>query len=305
MNICIMFCYVILLNYFIYVLLYEFVYIHQFAKHSYKTNGVDAAEEENKAIITFFIKNLFNKAIRRGIAGAKNIRTLADAFKSVQHNLLKLKRYEGLHYDSNDEEALEEGNEEVSIIRGRKGFATSNSNASEHDRVPTGFEIAEQIVDLPVTEIEMTNEGNKSNNLLKQDKQIYSFWGTCSNCRRFGHKYLHCGKYSCGCNTQPNEQKTINSNFKQHPSQYLQQFAVSPSLQSVPISPNIQIQPDGTALLIQQLVNATKVSQTAFEKTAENLNKIAEGMKMIKQQNEEIANVNKRIYNKKKSMIKI
>ena len=43
-----------------------------------------------------------------------------------------------------------------------------------------------------------------------------------------------------------------------------------------------------------------KLSQTAFEKTVENLNKIAEGMKMIKQQNEEIANVNKRIYNKQK-----
>ena len=55
--------------------------------------------------------------------------------------------------------------------------------------------------------------------------------------------------------------------FKQHPLQYLQQFPVSPSLQNIPISPNIQIQPDGTALLIQQLINATKVSQTAFEKT--------------------------------------
>ena len=68
----------------------------------------------------------------------------------------------------------------------------------------------------------------------------------------------------------------------------------------MPISPNIQIQLDGTALLIQQIVNATKVSQTALEKTVENLNEIAEGTKMIKQQNEEIANVNKRIYNKQK-----
>ena len=86
----------------------------------------------------------------------------------------------------------------------------------------------------------------------------------------------------------------------QHPLQYLQQFPVSPSLQNVPILPNIQIQPDGTAFLIQQLVNVMKVSQTDFEKTVENLNKIAEGMKMIKQQNEEIANVNKGIYNKQK-----
>ena len=64
--------------------------------------------------------------------------------------------------------------------------------------------------------------------------------------------------------------------------------------------PNIQIQPDGTALLIQQLVNVMKVIQTAFEKTVENLNEIAEGTKMIKQQNKEIANMNNRIYNKQK-----
>ena len=50
----------------------------------------------------------------------------------------------------------------------------------------------------------------------------------------------------------------------------------------------------------QQLVNVTKVSQTAFEKTVENLNENAEGTKMIKQQNKEIANMNKRIYNKQK-----
>ena len=55
-------------------------YILRFAEHSYKTNGVDAVEEENKAIITFFIKNLFNRDIRRRVAGAKNIRTLANAF---------------------------------------------------------------------------------------------------------------------------------------------------------------------------------------------------------------------------------
>ena len=74
------------------------------------------------------------------------------------------------------------------------------------------------------------------------------------NCGRFGHKYLQCGKYGCSHNTPLNGQKTIYHNFKQHPSQYLQQFPVSPSLQNVLISPHIQIQPDGTALLIQQLV---------------------------------------------------
>ena len=89
-------------------------------------------------------------------------------------------------------------------------------------------------------------------------------------------------------------------NVKQHPSQYLSETPISTSLQNVPISPNIQIQPDGTALLIQQLVNASKVSQDAFEKMVENLNEIAEGTKMIKQQNDQIVSVNKKIYNRQK-----
>ena len=74
--------------------------------------------------------------------------------------------------------------------------------------------------------------------------------------------------------------------------------ATPTGLQNVPISPNIQIQPDGTALLIQQLVNTSKISQNPFEKTVENLNEIAEGMKMIKQQNDQIVSVNKKIYNR-------
>ena len=85
--------------------------------------------------------------------------------------------------------------------------------------------------------------------------------------------------------------------MKQHPPQYLAKTPIATGLQNVPISPNIQIQPDCTALLIQQLVNATKISQNAFEKTVENLNEIAEGTKMIKQQNDQIASVNKKIYN--------
>ena len=88
--------------------------------------------------------------------------------------------------------------------------------------------------------------------------------------------------------------------MKQQPSQYLAKTPIATGLQNVPISPNIQIQPDGTALLIQQLVNATKISQNAFEKTVENLNEIAEGTKMIKQQNDQIASVNKKIYNRQK-----
>ena len=52
--------------------------------------------------------------------------------------------------------------------------------------------------------------------------------------------------------------------------------------------------------MIQQLVNASKISQNAFEKTVENLNEIAGDTKMIKQQNDQIVSVNKKIYNRQK-----
>ena len=259
-------------------------YILRFAEHSYKTNGVDAVEEENKAIITFFIKNLFNRDIRRRVAGVKNIRTLADAFKSAQHNLLKLKRYEGLNYDSNDEDDMAEEAETVNMVQNRVFKDTESAN---------------QIVDLPVSELPGTTEKDE----YSHDQgviQDYPFWGTCSNCGKFGHKFSQCGKYGYGCNTPPHTQKPHYPNVKQHPSQYLPKIPIAASLQNVPILPNIQIQPDGTALLIQQLVNASKISQNTFEKTVENLNEIAEGTKMIKQQNDQIASVNKKIYNRQK-----
>ena len=53
----------------------------------------------NKLVILLFVKNLYNKEICRRVAGAKNINTLLDAFKSAQMNLLKLKKYEGLVSD--------------------------------------------------------------------------------------------------------------------------------------------------------------------------------------------------------------
>ena len=115
-----------------------------------------------------------------------------------------------------------------------------------------------------------------------------------------GHKFSQFGKYGYGCKTPPLTQKHHYPNVKQHPSQYLAKTPIATDLQNIPISPNIQIQPDGTALLIQQLVNASKISQNAFEKTVENLNEIAEGTKMIKQQNDQIASVNKKIYNRQK-----
>ena len=225
-------------------------YILRFAEHSYKTNSVDAVKEENKVIITFFIKNLFNRDIRRRVAGTKNIRTLADAFKSAQHNLLKLKWYEGLNYDSNDEDNMVEGVETVNVVQ---------------NRVPKDTESANQIVDLPVSKL----PGATENDRYLQDlgtNQDYPFWGTCSNCGKFGHKFSQCGKYGYGHNTPPYTQKTRYPNVKQHPSQYLAKIPITTGLQNVPISPNIQIQLEGTALLIQQLVNATKLVRMHLRK---------------------------------------
>ena len=42
---------------------------------------------------------MYNNEICRRVAGAKNINTLLDVFKSAQMNLSKLKKYEGLVSD--------------------------------------------------------------------------------------------------------------------------------------------------------------------------------------------------------------
>ena len=46
----------------------------------------------NKLLIVQVIKNMYIKEIHRRVAGAENINTLLDAFKSAQLNLLKLKK---------------------------------------------------------------------------------------------------------------------------------------------------------------------------------------------------------------------
>ena len=61
---------------------------------------MDPSTINKKLVIVLFIKNMYNKEICRTVAGAKNINTLLDAFKSAQMNLLKLKKYEGLVYDN-------------------------------------------------------------------------------------------------------------------------------------------------------------------------------------------------------------
>ena len=68
-------------------------YWMEMCHHSIK---MDPSVINNKLVIILFIKNMYNKEICRRVAGAKNINTLLDAFKSVQLNLLKLKKYEGL-----------------------------------------------------------------------------------------------------------------------------------------------------------------------------------------------------------------
>ena len=62
---------------------------HQSMKHNPTTI-------DNKLVIILFIKNLYNKDIRKRVAGTTNVNTLLDTFKTVQWNLLKLKKYEGL-----------------------------------------------------------------------------------------------------------------------------------------------------------------------------------------------------------------
>ena len=74
-------------------------YITYWTEMCHPSMKIDPSAINNKLVIVLFVKNMYSKEIHRRVAGAKNINTLLDAFKSAQMNLLKLKRYEGLVCD--------------------------------------------------------------------------------------------------------------------------------------------------------------------------------------------------------------
>ena len=112
--------------------------------------GVDPVNITNRVIIFLFMKNIYNKD-RRRVAGTKTINTLAGAFKLAHCNLLKLKRYEGLVYN---------GEQEIGKIN--------------------------QIVDLS-KDVSGTGKIKQSNrSTLNKTNKIYLL-GTCWKCGKFGH----------------------------------------------------------------------------------------------------------------------
>ena len=58
--------------------------------------GTDPAKFTNRVIIFLFIKNVYNKDIRRWVTGTKTINTLADASRFAYYSLINLQKYEGL-----------------------------------------------------------------------------------------------------------------------------------------------------------------------------------------------------------------
>ena len=71
-------------------------YIAYWMEMCHRSMKHNPANIDNKLGIVLFIMNLYNKDIRYRVAGAKTVNTSLDAFKTVQWNLLKLKKYEGL-----------------------------------------------------------------------------------------------------------------------------------------------------------------------------------------------------------------
>ena len=76
-------------------------------------------------LLLLFVKNMYNKEICRRVAGAKNINTLLDAFKSAQMNLLKLKKYEGLVSNDDHEHTVHAVNQTTI-----KSLGTTNPDRS-------------------------------------------------------------------------------------------------------------------------------------------------------------------------------
>ena len=81
--------------------------------------GIDQTNITNHVIIFFFIRNLYNnRDTGWWVAGTKTINTLADTCRLAHHNLLKLKKYEGLVY--HDEHAIAEINQITDTMKIQK-----------------------------------------------------------------------------------------------------------------------------------------------------------------------------------------
>ena len=74
-------------------------YIPNFTYLIGKAMGVDTGNITNEMMIFLFIKNLYNKDIRRLVAGAEVINIIADTFKLAHSSLLKLQKYECLVFN--------------------------------------------------------------------------------------------------------------------------------------------------------------------------------------------------------------
>ena len=99
-------------------------YITYWTEMCYCSMKMDSSTINNKLVIILFVKNMYNKEIHKGVAGAKNINTLLDVFKSAQMNLLKLKKYEGLVSD----------NEEGCIVHAVDQITSKDLDMTDADR---------------------------------------------------------------------------------------------------------------------------------------------------------------------------
>ena len=61
-------------------------YIAYWTEICHHSMRMDPSATNNKLVIVLFVKNMYNKEICIRLAGAKNINTLLDAFKSAQMN---------------------------------------------------------------------------------------------------------------------------------------------------------------------------------------------------------------------------
>ena len=59
-------------------------YIAYWTKMCHRSMKYHPTSIDNKLVIVLFIKNLYNKDISHRVAGAKNVNTLLDAFKTAQ-----------------------------------------------------------------------------------------------------------------------------------------------------------------------------------------------------------------------------
>ena len=225
-------------------------YITTFTDLCMKADGRDPTTLNSKPIIAMFIRNLYNKEIRRRIACNQKFTVLSDAFTAAQNQMLKLKRYEGLYANNMDD--------------------GDDDNSPATTTQPQVNALTSEVV-----------------HAIGHDGQRYTFHGSCYRCGIFGHKGAECpNQPQQQTGVSPSSSQQYTSIIPTPPRPPLGTTPIQPPV--VQRTSTIHMQPLNAPVLSQQLSADYQLSSDAWDNVLDTLNEMTESQRLITQQNKAI-----------------